>query len=493
LPARGHPGEETPISILVIDVGTSNLRAAIVRPDATVEHVRRLPLPPEVPLPGLVEFDPVAMGAAALAVAGAVLDDAGPVDAVAITAQRASAIAWDGRTGIPLGPGLGWQDLRTAGTCLELQGEGFRFSPSESATKFAWLLDQVEPDQRQHAKVGTVDCWLAWLLSQGALHITDPSNAAVTGLFDLEGRGWRVAALDRLGIPASALPAIVDSSGRLGAATALAGSPTLCALVGDQQASLMGQGCTRSGLAKATFGTGAMLDVCLGGTRPSFATRGPGGCFPIIAWQRDGQLTWGVEGIMLAAGTAVDWLVEDLGLLASAAESEAVAAACQDTGGVVAVPALLGFGTPQWDFGARGVVLGLTRGSGRPELVRAVLEGIAHSGADLLEAAEQDAGLDIGHLRVDGGMSANRVFVQALADACARPVEVSPELEATTLGAGLLAGLATGAWTDLGDVAATWTPRAVVEPSGRPAERDRWRRATERAGQWYPELSALNF
>jgi glycerol kinase len=196
---------------------------------------------------------------------------------------------------------------------------------------------------------------------------------------------------------------------------------------------------------------------------------------------------------MLAAGSAVDWLVEDLGLISSAAESEAVASACQDTGGVVAVPALLGFATPQWDFGARGALFGLTRGSGRAEVVRAVLEGVAHSGADLLEAAEQDAGLEIGHLRVDGGMTANAVFLQALADACARPVEVSPQLEATTLGAGFLAGLATGAWKHLDDVAAAWSPRAVIAPSGRPAERDRWRRATERVGGWYPELSALEF
>ena len=479
----------------MIDVGTSSVRAAIVRPDATVAHVHRRPLPPHVPMPGLVEFDPTAMAAAALDVAGAALDEAGgPVDAVAVTAQRASAIAWDARTGAPLGPGLGWQDLRTAGTCLELQAEGIRFSPSESATKFAWLLDQLGPDERKHAKLGTVDSWLAWQLTGGRLHITDPSNAAVTGLYSFDGQGgWRTEAVERLGIHLDALPTVVDSSGTLGDASALPLSPKLCALVGDEQASLIGQGCTRPGLAKATFGTGGMLDVCLGEARAGFSIRGEGGCFPIIAWQRDGQLTWGVEAIMLAAGSAVDWLVEDLGIISSAAESDAVAAACQDTGGVVAVPALLGFGTPQWDFGARGAVFGLTRGSGRPELVRAVLEGVAHSGADLLEAAERDAGLSVGHLRIDGGMSANAVFVQALADACDRPVEVSPQLEATTLGAGFLAGLAIGTWASEDDVAATWSPRAVVDPSGRPAERERWRRATERAGHWYPELSALQF
>jgi glycerol kinase len=478
---------------LVIDVGTSSVRAAIVEPDATIRHVHRRPLPPHVPMLGLVEFDPAAMAAAAVEVACEALAGAGAVEALGITAQRASAIAWDARTGTPLGPGLGWQDLRTVGTCLELQAEGLRFSPAESATKFAWLLEQAGPEARGTALLGTVDTWLAWQLSGGALHITDASNVGLTGLYRLDGRGWQQEAIERLGLPPAALPTVVDSFGSLGEAAVLPGSPPLTALVGDQQASLMGQGCTRPGLAKATFGTGAMLDVCVGDARPAFDTRGEGGCFPIIAWQIHGRQVWGVEAIMLAAGTAVDWLVEDLGLLATASESEAVAAACDDTGGVVAVPALLGYGTPQWDFGARGALFGLTRGTGRPEVVRAVLEGIAHSGADLLEAAERDAALDIGPLRIDGGMSANQVFVQALADACGRPIEVSPHLEATTLGAGLLAGLAVGTWSDLDDAARTWSPRTVVDPSGRPVDRERWRQATERAARWYPELSALSF
>lgn len=481
------------MSILVIDVGTSSVRAAIVRPDATVEHVHRRPLPPDVPMPGLVEFDPATMASAALEVANRALAAGGPVDAVGVTAQRSSAIAWDASTGEPLGPGLGWQDLRTVGTCLELQARGVRFSPSEAATKFAWLLDQAGTDRRAGAKLGTVDSWIAWNLSRGALHITDPSNAGVTGLYGRDGGGWRQDLLDELALPPESLPRIVDSSGELGEASALAGSPPLCSLVGDQQASLAGQGCTRPGLAKATFGTGAMLDVCTGGSRPEFSARGSAGCFPIIAWQRKGRITWGVEAIMLAAGTAIDWLVEDLGLISSPGESESVAAECEDTDGVVAVPALLGFGTPQWDFGARGALFGLTRGSGRPQIVRAVLEGVAHSGADLLEAAERDASMRVDRLRVDGGMSANKVFVQALSDACDRPVEVSREMEATTLGAGLLAGLAVGTWKGMEDIAATWDPKETVEPSGRPAERERWREATSRAAGWYPDLSALEF
>lgn len=444
-------------------------------------------------MPGLVEFDPAAMAAAALELARRALEAGGPVDAVGVTAQRSSAIAWDPATGEPLGPGLGWQDLRTVGTCLELQGQGVRFSPSEAATKFSWLIEQAAPDRRESAKLGTVDSWIAWNLSGGRLHITDPSNAGVTGLYSRDGSGWREDLTDKLGLPAGALPQIVDSTGDLGTAEALPGKPPLCSLIGDQQASLAGQGCTRPGLAKATFGTGAMLDACTGDSRPRFDARGSGGCFPIIAWQRERRLTWGVEAIMLAAGTAIDWLVEDLGLIPSASDSEAVALECEDSGGVVAVPALLGFGTPQWDFGARGALFGLTRGSGRPQIVRAVLEGVAHSGADLLQSAEQDAGLQVESLRLDGGMSANKVFVQALADACDRPVEVSRELEATTLGAGLLAGLAVGTWKGMDDIAAAWKPKETVEPSGAPNNRDRWREATNRAARWYPDLSALEF
>jgi glycerol kinase len=262
-------------------------------------------------------------------------------------------------------------------------------------------------------------------------------------------------------------------------------------MIGDQQASLVGQGCVLPATAKITFGTGAMLDVCLA-ERPRFSTRGRAGTFPIIAWRRGGRDVWGLEAVMLAAGSNVEWLRDDLGLIGSAAESDAVAAACDDTDGVWFVPALLGLGTPFWDHGARATLLGVTRGTGRPQIVRAVLEGVAHRGADLLEAAEADAGVIIDALRVDGGMSANSTFVQALADATQRPVEVSPVLEATTVGAAFLAGLAIGVWRDEDEIARSWTPRARVQPR-RVLDRDRWREACTRAGHWIPELSSIDF
>ena len=479
-------------SILVVDVGTSGVRGAVVRPDASVAAVRYREVLPATPAPGLVEFDAAAMAAAAIEVASAALADGGPVAAVGIANQRASAIVWDRATGEPVGPGLGWQDLRTVGTCLVLQAEGFHFAPNQAATKYAQLLDDHDPDRNRDLCVGTVDTWIAWQLSEGSVHATDLSNAGVTGLLDEAHVGWDPAVLEKLRIPAGAVPDLVDSTGVFGEARALPGAPPLAALVGDQQASLIGQGCVIPGATKITFGTGAMLDVCLDHQHPPFPRQGREGCFPIIAWREDGRLTYGVEAIALAAGTNIEWLRDDLGIIDSAEASHEVAAACADTDGVVFVPALLGFGTPRWDYGARGTLLGVTRGTGRPQVVRAVLEGVAQTGADLVEAAEADTGRSIPRLRVDGGMSDNPTFVQALADATQRPVELSPEREATTRGAAFLAGLATGTWASWDDVAATWQPRAVVEP-GVPLDRDRWRDACGRAASWFPELSAINF
>jgi glycerol kinase len=470
------------------------VRAAVVGPDAGVGAVHHRPVLPTTPAPGFVEFDAAAMADAALAVAGQALDEAGPVAAVGIANQRASTVVWDRATGEPVGPGVGWQDLRTAAMCLGLQGEGLRLAPNESATKLAFLLDMADPDRGRDLCFGTVDSWVAWTLSAGTVHVTDPSNAGLTGLLEGDASGWAPGALATLRIPDSVLPAIVDSSGFAGEAAALLGAPPIAGIAGDQQASLIGQGCTRPGLAKITFGTGGMLDVCVGDERPTFARRGPHGTFPVVAWRRHGRVTWGLEAVMLAAGQAVEWLRDDLGVLASAAESATVAAACETTDGVWFVPALLGMGTPVWDFGARGTLLGLTRGTGRPQLVRAVLEGVAHRGVDLVEAVEADAGTAIASLRVDGGMSANPVFVRALADAAQRPVEVSPVVEATTLGAAFLAGLAVGLWADMEEVAATWAPAMVVEPRRRSgAARERWREACDRARGWVPELSSLEF
>jgi glycerol kinase len=480
------------MTILVVDVGTSGLRAAAIRPDASVAAEHHVPLLPDSPAPGLVEFDAAEMARVAVELSRRVLAEVGSVDAVGIANQRASTIVWDRTTGEPVGPGLGWQDLRTVGTCLVLQADGIRLAPNVSATKLGHLLDEHDPDRTRDLCFGTVDTWIAWQLSEGALHVTDASNAAVTGMRSGDGTGWDPKVLAALRIPEALLPTVVDTSGAIGQATALDGAPPIASLVGDQQASLVGQGCVRPGMAKVTFGTGGMLDMHLGDQRPRFDTQGEGGCFPIVAWQVGGQVAWGVEAVMLSAGTNVEWLRDDLGIIASAEESHEVASRCDTTDGVVYVPALLGLGTPRWDYGARGALLGLTRGSERPQIVRAVLEGVAQRGADLVDAAEADTGLSIPGLRIDGGMSDNATFVQALADATQRPVEVSPVREATTQGAAFLAGLAVGTWSGWDDIEATWSPRAVVDP-GAPLDRERWRRAVDRAAEWHPELSGLSF
>ena len=508
---------------MVLDVGTSGLRAAVVSEDAEIIDVSYAASPPSSPSPGLTEIDPVQLASTALQVAREVLGRSGPVSCVGITNQRASTILWDRRSGEPVAPGIGWQDLRTAGRCLELQASGVHLSPNASATKLEHLLDQhagrsgTATWPAKELCFGTVDSWLAWALAGGPvpgvrsagasparrLHVTDWTNAGMTGLLSTAVQGWDPAILQVLGVPVEVLPEIVDSSGIVGTAVALGLDVPIASLVGDQQASLVGQGCTSEGMAKITFGTGGMLDQCVGASLPGWEPRrdrGPQGTVPIIAWARDRKLAWGIEAIMISAGEAVEWLCSGLGILESPAASEEVASACDDSGDVWFVPALIGLGTPVWDFGARAGFFGITRGTERSHLVRAVLEGIAHRGADLIDAAEADSGMPIGSIRVDGGMTANNVFIQALADAAGRDVEVSRAAEATTLGAAFLAGIACGIWRDEAETAALWSPRAVVHPhsddgtAGSYREvRARWHEARSRALATIPELSMVHF
>jgi glycerol kinase len=487
-------------SLLVVDVGTSGVRSAIVSPDGSVGRVHHEAVLPSSPAPGLVEVDAARIAEVVRTTAAAALAEVGTVAGVGIANQRATTLVWDRRTGAPVGPALGWQDLRTVGTCLLLQADGFRFPPNASATKLAAILDEVDPERERAAEelcFGTIDTWCAWVLSDGALHVTDPTNAAVTALSDPTGATWDERALEVLRIPSSMLPTIVDSSGPIGEARALPGAPLLCGMAGDQQAALVGQGCTRPGLAKATFGTGGMLDQVTGTAAPGALDRSTGGTFPIVTWRRGGETVYGVEAMMLSAGSCIEWLRDDMGLIPDAESSAEIAAACEDTGDVWFVPALLGMATPVWDFGARGALFGITRGTGRAEVVRAVLEGVAHRGADLLEAAEGDSGRSVESLRVDGGMSANPVFVQALADAIGRPVDLSATLEATTLGAGFLAGMAVGVWSDEEAVADAYHPARTVEPklgdAQRATQRGRWLEARGRALKTIPELSAITF
>ena len=379
------------------------------------------------------------------------------------------------------------------GECLGFQAEGLRLAPNLSATKVCHLLDLHDVDRDRDLCFGTVDSWIVWKLTDGAVHVTDLSNAAVTGLINRDGSDWDSKVLSLLRIPEGYMP---DDRGLVGhdrrgdrarrrasdhgyrrRSAGLADRPGLCRARTGQDHVRHGRACSTSSSDPSD---------------PSFDTRGSGGTFPIVAWRRNGEVTWGLEAIMLSAGTNVEWLRDDLGIISTTAESHDIASQCDDTDGVMYVPALLGLGTPFWDYGARGTLLGLTRGAGRPQIVRAVLEGVAHRGADLVDAAEHDGTRQIAALRIDGGMSRNPTFVQALADASGRPVEISPVVEATTLGAAFFAGLAVGTWGDWDDIAATWKPTQVVEP-GTGARSGPLADAVERSRRWFGDLSSLDF
>ena len=487
-------------AMLVIDVGTTGLRAAVVDETLAVRAMEYRACPPSTPAPGLVEFDGADLAAKLLEAAHAALATfAAPVAAVGITNQRASTLVWDRTTGEPVAPGLGWQDLRTVGECIMAKLEhGWSVAPNQSSTKAGWLLANTPGLEGRDLCVGTIDSWIAWTLSEGALHVSDQTNASATtnGLRVVDGSMWAHDRCAAFGVPESTLPRVVDSVGVIGHATALDGAPPIAAMLGDQQASLIGQSCVKPGRAKITFGTGGMLDLCTDSGTPSGAHRHAAGTYPLPLWSRDGEITWGVEAIMLSAGTNVEWLRDDLGLIETSEQSHDVASRCVDAGGVVYVPALLGLGTPKWDYGARGTLLGLTRGTDRSHVVRAVLEGVAHRSADIVDAAHADTGVQIESLRLDGGMSQNPTVVRSLADATGLAVEVSPTTEATTRGAAFLAGLALGQFGSIEEAAELWRPTTVIHPDpsvDRSAARARWNEAVSRSGGWYPELSALDF
>ena len=294
-------------NILVIDVGTTGLRAAVVDETLSVQALAYRPCPPSTPAAGLVEFDGASMAAALLDAAHTVLATTeGPIVAVGVTNQRASTLLWDRSTGEPLAPGLGWQDLRTVGECIMAKLEhGWSVAPNQSSTKAGWLLANTPGLEGRDLCIGTVDSWIAWTLSDGALHVSDQTNASATtnGLRVVDGTSWNAATCAAFGVPESVLPSVVDSVGVIGAATALPGSPPIAAMLGDQQASLIGQSCVQPGRAKITFGTGGMLDLCTDSGTPSGAHRHEAGTYPLPLWSADGRITWGVEAIMLSAGT----------------------------------------------------------------------------------------------------------------------------------------------------------------------------------------------
>lgn len=483
------------VKTLVIDVGTTSVRAAIVDQAGRVSAVHQQPLTIATPNPGEVELDALEIATKALDCARATLAEAGPADFVGIANQRATTIMFDATTKLPIGPALGWQDLRTVIDCLMLQPEGVRVAPNQLATKAKWLFEAAGKPAGD-IRFATIESWLTFILTDGAHHVSDHSNVGLSGLINLDMATYDQHALRVLGIREEMLPTIVPTAGAIGAASVLPGAPLITALIGDQPSSLFGQNCVRPGQTKITFGTGAMLDQVRGSDGPGTMSRYPSGCFPTPTFSNASGIEWGIEGIMLSAGTCIEWLKEDLGLISSPAETETLARSIASTDGVTFVPALVGLGTPQWDFGARGAFFGLTRGSTKAHLVRAVLDGIVHNSVDLIDAAVAETGYPIETVRVDGGMTANSYLVQTLADASGRTIEVSGEREATTRGAGLMALVASETIT-LDDVANMWSPSQTVTPqlddAFRVAAREQWADSVRRAEKTIPGLSGVSF
>jgi glycerol kinase len=471
-------------SVLALDQGTTGTRAVIVRDDGSVAAAAAHEFTQHFPQPGWVEHDAREIFRTTVAAAREAMAQAGEVPAgIGIANQRETVVIWDRATLEPVGPAIVWQDRRTAARCRALRDEGREplirertglvADPYFSATKLEWMLR--DPVVRWRAETGelaagTMDTWLIARLTGGRVHVTDHTNASRPLLYALDRHDWDPELLELFSVPRLLLPDIVPSSGIVGMTDGehLGHALPIAGIAGDQQAALFGQGCVRLGMAKNTYGTGAFLLVHTGPDRPEQRE----GLLTTIACGPRGEPAFALEGSVFVAGAAIQWLRDGLGLLASAAESEAMARSVPDTGGVHFVPAFVGLGTPHWEPDARGTITGLTRGTARAHLVRAALEAMAFGSADLLTAMEAAGELHVPVLRVDGGATATDWLMQVQSDVLGRPVERPDVVETTALGAAALAGLALGVWESVeAYVAARRFPR--VGPGMDQVERER--------------------
>ncbi|HEX6543629.1 MAG TPA: glycerol kinase GlpK [Ktedonobacterales bacterium] len=495
---------ESPQYVLALDQGTTSSRAILFDHAGRIVAVRSQEYPQLYPQPGWVEHDPEAIWTSQLFCAQEVLRQAGTdparIAAIGITNQRETTILWEKATRRPVMNAIVWQDRRTASLCDTLRAEGWEgpiraktglvIDAYFSGTKVAWMLDTL-PGLRERAErgeilFGTVDSWLLWRLTGGRVHATDYSNASRTLLFNIHTLAWDNEILARLRIPRGMLPAVRPSSEVYGMTDERIfgiGIP-LAGDAGDQQAATFGQACFTPGMAKNTYGTGSFL-LLNTGEKP---VPSENGLLTTIGWGLGGKITYCLEGSIFITGAAVQWLRDGLGLISGAAETEALAESIADTGGVYVVPAFVGMGAPHWDPYARGAIIGLTRGSGRAEIVRAALEAAAYQTRDVAHAMETDSGITLRELRVDGGMVANNWLMQFLADILNVPVQRPVVAETTALGAAYLAGLAVGFWSNLDDISRNWAMDREFTPIMAAETRARlyrgWQRAIERARDW---------
>ena len=483
--------------VLAIDEGTTGATCLVISSAGEIVGRGYREITQYFPRPGWVEHDAAEIFEKTLAAAREAIASSGVTpDAIGITNQRETIVVWDRRTGDPLSRAIVWQDRRTAERCRELSAEapwiteltGLPVDPYFSATKLELLLAMPEVARRVETGdvlAGTIDSWLIWKLTGGAVHATDPTNASRTLLFDIGTRSWSDQLCTLFSVPRSVLPKVRPSSGDFGVVKTeqLGGEIPICGVAGDQQAALFGQGCFRAGEGKNTYGTGAFLLLNTGNRRPT-----PGqGILATVACDEAGGYAYALEGSIFIAGAAVQWMRDGLGLIAAAAESEDLARSLESNDGVYFVPALTGLGAPHWEPDARGMIVGLTRGSGRAHLVRAALESMAYGTRDVLSAMRDQSGVAFDRLRVDGGASVNNWLMQFQADVIGVPVERPEVVETTALGAAGLAGIASGVWRDAEDFLSV-RRYTTFAPSVADADRARlvggWNRAIGAALYW---------
>ena len=490
--------------IMALDAGTTSNRCILFNEKGQIRSMAQREFTQYFPKPGWVEHDADEIWASQLGVAVEAMNMIGAsakdIAAIGITNQRETAIVWDRHTGVPVYHAIVWQCRRTAEACDALKERGLTEKYKKktgliidayfSATKIKWILDHV-PGARQRAEngdllFGTVETWLIWKLTKGAVHVTDYSNASRTMLFNINTLKWDDEILDKLQIPKSMLPEVKPSSCVYGEADSsfLGGPIPIAGAAGDQQAAVFWQTCFHAGGAEDHYGTGCFL-LMITGEKPVFSDNG---LVTTIAWGLDGTVNYALEGSIFVAGAAIQWLRDELRIIDSSEDSEYMARKVPDTNGCYVVPAFTGLGAPYWDQYARGTIVGITRGVNKCHIIRATLDSIAYQVHDVLSAMEADAKLAISSLKVDGGASANDFLMQTQADIVNVPVIRPKCVETTALGAAYLAGLAVGYWTDREDVRKNWASDCVFEPSIDSNEREArmkgWKKAVKYAYGW---------
>jgi glycerol kinase len=493
--------------ILAIDEGTTGTTSLLINADGRVVTKAYQEVHPLYPQPGWVEEDAEELFRKAVAGAKEAIQKAGiaisQVKGIGITNQRETTVVWDRHTGKPVTNAIVWQCRRTAAICEELKQNGYEKIIREktglvidayfSATKIRWILDHVPEGQKRAERgdllFGTVDSWLVWNLTGGAVHITDFSNASRTMLFNIHTLQWDKELLSMLNIPAVVLPKVLPSSHVYGETipNIFGVKIPICGIAGDQQSALFGQACYQVGNAKNTYGTGCFILLNTGDK----AVASKNGLITTIAWGVGNKVTYALEGSVFVTGAAVQWLRDELKLISTATESEAVANSVSDNGGVYIVPAFVGLGAPYWDMYARGMIIGITRGTNKGHIVRATLEAIAYQVRDVVEVMSTESNVKIPSLRVDGGGTGNSLLMQFQADILGIPIELTAIPDTTALGAGYLAGLAVGVWQDMDEIARKHFTSRIFEPMMSTDRRERlyhdWQRAVERSRNWATE------